>query len=655
MTTDTHSRSVLLELQPAARVGPTLEPARPGYELDVEGVTVVPDPFLGVALLLEPGDDVAVSFPELHRPTGAFAVSAWARWGPAMMSVDDDALGTTELPGGWCSIQFGGEDVLAQLGPSSFAVRSIVAAEDQWHHVVLLWLPDGAGVQVYLDGEWRGESEAFPTEDDFGEVLQTSLSIAVDPYEARSLFLGPLRLYRDIPSLHSLRDIAYADRLAHPSLDDRHPISVRLADDVDEPHLYITDDDVGGRSLHVVLENRSRFPVSLPRATRAELAQEPSWSRALELRFRPGCLEPTAGHWVEPDVVGWAVGAKPNSDGGVSIYLARSESTTLEPGQSMALTLNHVRCSAAVGAHGTRVELRYAHPHHPERNLLCSRICVARVVGQRGRRRSPLRVGVEQGRHVVSDGETVNEVVLYVANTSKNATVRLPSSVHGVGAALTVTFDAGDVASDWALGTVDQLLGADFSCFKKVVDDVERDLASEGPHWAVDVDTQGENPVWTLSPTRDERLEPGERLRIRIGTLVTNLPSGVTRGYVRLENIPGYWDDERTVELRKLELPITVSPHGVLVAGNVSVAGTLTDHDGEVLPPGTIVLWSASYGGDVPNGWAPCDGKNGTPNLWRLRYSARFEDGKVKPWVFPIIRVGDNTLDEPPEYVSQSA
>lgn len=33
----------------------------------------------------------------------------------------------------------------------------------------------------------------------------------------------------------------------------------------------------------------------------------------------------------------------------------------------------------------------------------------------------------------------------------------------------------------------------------------------------------------------------------------------------------------------------------------------------EVLPPGVIMMWSGQ--GDVPDGWAVCDGEQGTPDL----------------------------------------
>lgn len=688
MNAKSQSTPRVFELQPAAQDRPRLTPTLRGYAVEHDDAEVVPDPELGVALRLDPGEDVTVCFPALHQPRASMAVSLWVRWGEPVASVDPSALGGTELPQGWCAIQFGGDDVLARLGTKVFALERVGEASNAWRHVALVWLPDHAGVQIYVDGELRAEAESFP---DVAEgTPEPALAVATDPQETRPLFVGPLRLHRGEPTRKELRAQAAADRLAHPALNDRHPLAIRLADHLDEPTLYITDDDVGGRPLNVVLDNRSRFPVDLPYADPATPNDPRSWKNALELRFRPGCLEPTAGHWVEANVPGWSVHVeahRPNHDerdeaddapgqgglprhGEVSVYLTRTQPMTLAPGQGAALALHHVRGSNAVGAHGTRAALRYRHPHHPEQDLLCSRICLARVVGQRGRRRSPLRVGVERGGCVINDGQTPNELVLYVANTSQNQTLALPSPVHGVGAAFMLSFDSGGHDAAWALGTANQLLGADLSAFKVGVREKQPEDGPPGPppterdevvQWTVDVETQGENPVWILSPTRDETLNPGERIRIQVKTLLTDLPAGLTRGYVRLENIPGYWDDDRSFELRKTRARMESRNHDVLrTFGDIVAEGSVTDSIGELSPAGTIVLWSTTYGGPVPHGWVICDGEDGRPNLQHMFVSTSVAESgpglyKRKRWIFPIMRIDGRTLAEPRKYVSPSA
>ena len=39
--------------------------------------------------------------------------------------------------------------------------------------------------------------------------------------------------------------------------------------------------------------------------------------------------------------------------------------------------------------------------------------------------------------------------------------------------------------------------------------------------------------------------------------------------------------------------------------------------DAKVIPSGTVIMWTGIYD-DIPDGWVPCDGTNGTPDLLGL-------------------------------------
>jgi hypothetical protein len=55
---------------------------------------------------------------------------------------------------------------------------------------------------------------------------------------------------------------------------------------------------------------------------------------------------------------------------------------------------------------------------------------------------------------------------------------------------------------------------------------------------------------------------------------------------------------------------VDVSCQHLGVSGNLNVDGTLSGYG--TIPIGCIVMWSGTI---APNGWAICDGTNGTPNL----------------------------------------
>lgn len=50
------------------------------------------------------------------------------------------------------------------------------------------------------------------------------------------------------------------------------------------------------------------------------------------------------------------------------------------------------------------------------------------------------------------------------------------------------------------------------------------------------------------------------------------------------------------------------------VEGNIKARGKVYDNNGEIIPRGVITLWYGNTG-DIPKGWALCDGNNGTPDL----------------------------------------
>jgi len=57
------------------------------------------------------------------------------------------------------------------------------------------------------------------------------------------------------------------------------------------------------------------------------------------------------------------------------------------------------------------------------------------------------------------------------------------------------------------------------------------------------------------------------------------------------------------------EVATKLQAGGLTIPGNLNVKGTFN-----YLPRGCVIMWSGSVG-QIPNGWAMCDGGNGTPDL----------------------------------------
>ncbi|MGE3661339.1 MAG: LamG-like jellyroll fold domain-containing protein [Pseudonocardia sp.] len=581
---------LVADLGPARPPGLRVVPARATWTPGAE--RLVPDAVLGAGVEL-PGAAGALelAFPDGEQPRTALTLTAWVRWGgplrrdpaatppppavpgPPVLTV---ALARPRVRRARLEIAIGPDrpqttvDLDTPTGPPPSAGERLDPGG--WHHLAVVWDGPARTVRVLVDG--RRVAEHPTTVDHLPFRGGARVVIARQGAGARLLMVGPVRLYRRSRTDAEILAERHADLAAHPTADERAPLAFRLSDAADEPTLSITDDDAPGRALHVVLENRSPFPVPLPPA-RGPLADR------LELRFRPGCLAGAAHDWAEPGPPGWRVRARRDDDGAVSLFLGTVEARTLAPGAATVFTLDHVRAAGDLGAHGTHVELSYPHPHLP--GTRCVRVAVARVVGRRGRRRCQLRLAVAGEGTVVNDAATPNTVVLHLANTSRSLPVALQAPVAGVGTSLVLSFDAGSDGDVWALASTDQLLGATVSVHP--------------PDWRVEVESLDEAPEWVLTPTRDQLLGPSDRIVITVEKLVTGMPAGRALATVRLENVPGHWDGEHGVEIVKVPPapPAHPPPH-------------------DELPAGSIVLWHLAAGA-VPEGWVVCDGTRGTPSL----------------------------------------
>lgn len=565
-----------------------------------------PDATFGAALVVPGiGGRLVLPIVDARQPRIAMTVTFWVRWGELISGAseepsDDQPSDDTPAPlvalnltrqrsrRTRIDVELGDERFGATVDLDTPTVPAGAALDPGgWHHLAILWDGPTRTARLLIDSAVVAE---HPTLVDHLPFRRDARVVVAKPKRGvRRLRVGPLRLHRARRAVADLTAERLADLAAHPTVDESAPLAFRLSDAADEPTLSLTDDDAPGRPLHVVLENRSPFAVSLPRA-----------DAGLELRFRPGAVAGEAHHWVDPGSTRWRIESSHRPDGGTSLFLSPTEALELAPGATTAITLDHVRAAGYAGAHGTYVELCYPHPHHPE--LRCVRTSVARVVGRRGRRRSPLRFGMIGDAVLRHDGLTANTLRLYVANASPSRAVELRAPGDGVGTTFVLSVDAGEPDQPWALATTDQLLAAQVS--------------TDPPDWRVEVEALDESPEWILTPIRTHVLEPGQPpIEIIVAHLFSDPgPAGRSRVTLRMENVPGYWDDERGVDVEKSRVRRDGPRADLEVGGDLRVDGALRDRYGELVPPGTIVMWHGAVA-DIPPGWVLCDGRAGTPDM----------------------------------------
>ncbi|HSQ18353.1 MAG TPA: hypothetical protein VLM83_11685 [Anaerolineales bacterium] len=441
-----------------------------------------------------------------------------------------------------------------------------------------------------------------------------------------------------------------------------YPIEFSLRNADDQDILYI--DDVGD-TFHLQISNTSDTTITIPSPARS-LTSTSSRTHGpgvrptypFELSFRPGTLVDDGKKIVLNEKTWNMIPAK--DAGGVvslSFSIGSGKPVNLGPGQSLTLTLENVMASASGGARGTRVELHYRQLTLGSSKLEGVRVQHMGILNRHGRQHIPLNVGFVETNQVVNDGKTANSLLLRITNTLKRDPAypeRSTLTLRAGGDApskLVFSFVAGSPEMEWALGTPDQIgkiivgtkdkPGMDLSMPSRLgitepeinAGAIEKgfvrpkkhmpdrlvssgtDMASElfssrlalnpsppnqsvvgnevyyaqrQANWITKVEQEGEMPEWVLTPAGTSiQLEAEEYIQFYFSNLVTAHPSGLTNLYVYYKNIPGYWDGQFVCTIEKTR---------------------------GAVPRGAIIMWYGSEG-EIPDGWALCNGSKGTPNL----------------------------------------
>jgi hypothetical protein len=243
--------------------------------------------------------------------------------------------------------------------------------------------------------------------------------------------------------------------------------------------------------------------------------------------------------------------------------------------------LNNLSGDGKVGAHGTRVELKWnnnleyvgASGQSPEPLVPGHRLQHLSLVNESGQKHIPLHVGIVGNDKVLNNG-TVSGLKLRITNLVKPDPMKPgegnivlnqgPDPKQPPPTKFIFSFDAGSEADPWALGKISDV--------KKIeIRAVNKPFNTPSPT------EQGQSVQWTMWPMQTITLGPGESIDFTIGEIKTNHPSGLSNLYIHYKNIPGYWDGNFVALIEKAPLVyantgvgIGVDPKATLhVKGNV--------------------------------------------------------------------------------------
>lgn len=319
-----------------------------------------------------------------------------------------------------------------------------------------------------------------------------------------------------------------------------YPLDFSLHDDNDQHVLYI-DNDPMGHTVELAISNSSAQIIRLTAPTLGSSAAADN--HHFELRFRPGTL--AAAAQITLAETEWSLGQMQQNDGTISLYLLSLIERTLPPGAVLSLNLQHVSADGRDGTRGTRVELRYQQLVYGDEDLTPvngRRLQQLSVINQRGRRNIPLHVSFQGGNTIFNDGVSPNTLNLRLTNAQREGDISLQPVGSAAPTRLILSFDTQPEGEEieWALGTTSQVAAIQ--------------VAALNDPWEIRQETEGEAPLWILTPQTAISLSPGQHIQLTLTNIISSLPTGHTNLYLHYENVPGYWDGQFVVGIEKAPL-----------------------------------------------------------------------------------------------------
>ena len=296
----------------------------------------------------------------------------------------------------------------------------------------------------------------------------------------------------------------------------------------------------GGQTMTLELTNASGEPLDLlaPPKKAAKPYQ-------FELVFRPGVLNEDNRKDITVDGKGVQMSQVKNADGTVALQFT-VDAQTLAPGDKLTFTLKRLAPDGRLGSRGTRVLLRYANVqvHGADQVIGGFRETHLNIVTHVGKAAIPLHLGAVGAGKVLNNGQANAPLKLRISNTSLTDDIQ-PGTAPVSNFYL--SFDAGPVAEEWALGTVAQVAAIAVRYLRdgQLVDAAL--LPGKTPEWVI--------PVPPLSH--------GAYLDVVLERLSTQHPAGFTTVRLRYDNIPGYWDGQLAAQLEKSPLVVADGKVGV--------------------------------------------------------------------------------------------
>ncbi len=550
--------------------------------------------------------------------------------------------------------------------------------QGRWTHWAFTKDAQSGEMKSYLDGAlWHSEAGRQRTLTSADTVTLGGSSLSAHAYSGK---LAHFRSYDRVLSPEAINRQKEQDQSTAASFGRSYPLDFSLLDDDDQHVIYI-DDDPAGHNLSLVIKNSARQSIDIPPVAGAAdaahhhfaLRFRPGVLEASTLaRIRVAEAGWATSYEQGPD---GTLSLYLQSAEARRIDPGQPLTLTLQN-----LTADGAGGTRGTRVELFYLGLLYTGANDP---LEGYRLQHLSIVNHRGRKHIPLHVGVVGSNTVLNDGRTVNHLQLHISNILKEGRIELNPADSEAPTRLIFSFDAqaDGESKEWALGTASQVGGITIDLglewrgsgdpariFTTTLPSLEAgehinvgltDIISSLPSGHTNLYLHYENipGYWdgqfVLVLEKTPMLVRGRNVGIGIADPQAQLAlgklgsgeagdiggvqlhlsgrynTGVNQEGTKLL-IDSYNNDGRTVypiyvkdENNNVDFYLRNRPSesgkpSMFFGGDVQTGGRIKDETGFVMPVGGIIMWSGAES-QIPEGWALCNGQNGTPDL-RARF-----------------------------------
>lgn len=430
---------------------------------------------------------------------------------------------------------------------------TVAVNDSQWHFISVVYHAGDGTKSIYVDavqdisttahsGLPLGKSSGIST---YGSVAAGMSGGNVSNSNLFSGLMCQFWLYHQALTQQNIQLDMQSGLIAATSYWVDFPLAFSTQQEGQQNTLFIYE-TAQGQTLLAQFTNTSMQAISFPASASAPTPSD----YQLAIVFRPGTLsqETITGITVN-ESASWNMTVS-QLGGLVTLFFNSIGGYNLYPMAELNLTLNNVSADASGGARTTRLQMNYSGLTYADSGAAVqgSTEVVTGIVNHTGQQTSPLAAGFLTTDTVFNGAGNSNALSIRLSNTMSSG----EDSQQGI------QFNGADTATPTTLilyfsgaaSTGDPGILNSYTTIATIIPTVNSSN-NGGVSWTITSEMEGPVPYWTLVPSTSFLLASGSALQVDLTNVIASTPSGICNAYIGYQNLPGYWDGEFMLEIKK--------------------------------------------------------------------------------------------------------